>query len=65
MKINEELLEQVEKLLMTKYSNEYGISDQEDIESMIDELLAEIRRKDEEIQDIKEDMKENYIYRWQ
>lgn len=64
MKLEESLIKQVEDLLNTKYSNEFGVSDQEDIEAMIDELLEVIRHKEEELEDYKEYVEENYKYKW-
>ena len=73
MKIDRELYERVSKLTMTDYevdypkepNNEFGESfvwvyDNEQIENMLQDLIIEIDRLEEKIEDIEKDREDNY-----
>jgi uncharacterized small protein (DUF1192 family) len=66
MKIETELLKNIEEKTMTEYkryrlgNDELSLIDGNEIESMLEDLLAEIGRLEEEIEDMKQDIQDNY-----
>lgn len=66
MKIETNLLLKVEEKTMTEYkryklgNDELSLIDGNEIESMLEDLLTEIGRLEEEIEDMKQDIQDNY-----
>lgn len=68
MKLSQELYERISNLTMTNYEGiypkdpdkEYVIVFEDNIEAMLEDLLVEIGHKEEEIEDIKQDIEDNY-----
>jgi hypothetical protein len=59
-KIEEEVLERIEKLTMTDYEAKLGYLPAESLTSIIDDLLLEIDSLEEKIEDLERDIENNY-----
>lgn len=60
LKIDEKLLKKVEKITMTDYETQGELLPTSSVEPIIEDLLLEISRIEEQIDDMKQDLESNY-----
>lgn len=60
LKIEEDLYKKIQSITMTDYNQEGGMIPAENIETMLEDLLCEISGLEEKIQDMQQDIEENY-----
>lgn len=64
IKFNKKLYDRISKITLTSYDkeiiNDYIYMSDSEIESMIEDLIYEIDDRDETIEDIKQDIEDNY-----
>lgn len=60
IKIDQNLYEKIQKITITDYEAEGEFIPSKNIEPMLEDLLMEIDRLEEKIEDIKKDVEENY-----
>lgn len=58
--INSILLKKVENITKTNYKSENGLVNSDEIRIIIDDLLGEINNLREKVEDLEEDMRDNY-----
>ena len=61
MIIDENVMKKVEEITSTKYTDEYGYLRIDDVQGLIDDLLSCYSHLEEEFEDLKNDIGENYI----
>lgn len=60
IEFDKNILEKVENITKTNYKSENGLVNSDNIETIIDDLLDEIDNLRNKIEDLEEDMRDNY-----
>ena len=60
IEFDKNILEKVENITKTNYKSENGLVNSDNIETIIDDLLGEIDNLRNKIEDLEEDMRDNY-----
>lgn len=60
IKINQDLYKKIQKITITDYEAEGDFIPSDSIEPMLEDLLIEIDRLEEKIEDMKRDIEDNY-----
>ena len=63
IKVNDELIKQVQEITQTDYELQGLFLPIDSVESIINDLLYEIRHLEEKIKHLEQDVEDNYIHR--